>query len=103
MSKVDKPRGIQRRAPRPAPVDPDSFINAAQGSEPSGNDPIEALTPAEPRRKSRTVTFNLRLSEEQHAMLDAVSQATNRSKHEVCMTLLMPALEKAHERYVERT
>lgn len=100
MAKTDKPRGIQRRAQGETRLNPDAFINAAQGGvETEG--PFDALAPAPIKHRGARVTFNLRLTAAEHAMLSAVAHATNRSKHDVCMTLLLPALEKAHERFVQ--
>ncbi len=99
MAKSDAVRGIQRRTPREAAAPADDFINAARGDD-AADDPIAALRPAPAKRKGRTITFNLRLSEEQHAMLDEVAEATNQSKHQVCMTILLPSLRRAHERFV---
>ena len=104
MAKTDKPRGIQRRAQRETRPNPNAFINAAQGGgegEADSEHAVDALSPAPAKPKGHRVTFNLRLSAEEHAMLSAVARATNRSKHDVCMTLLVPALEKAHDRFVE--
>lgn len=99
-------RGIQRRH-RPQPRSGgegniDAFVGGAKGDQDALEDALAALSPAEPEpERERTRTFNLRLPQSLHAKLEAVAAATGKSMHEVAMTLLMPALEKAHERYVD--
>lgn len=98
---MDKPRGIQRRQPRQTPS-PDAFINNAKGAETDTLDEaLQALSPTEREEKERIVTFNLRLPESVHAKLDVVAKATGKSMHEVVLTLFLPGLEKAYERFAE--
>ena len=98
----DTARGIKRKRRSPSAPDPDAFINQARGAE-SGmlDEALDALSPVEKEAPERLKTFNLRLPASLHEKLEAVSKATGKSMHEVCMTLLVPGIEKAYDRYVE--
>lgn len=95
-------RGIQRRPTAQTQQkrsDPEAFINEAGGSG-SIEQALDALKAPEEPEKERVIPFNLRLPQSIHARLEGISKATGKSMHEVCMTLLIPALEEAHRRYV---
>lgn len=100
----DSSRGLKRKRRRreEASPDVDAFIGGAKTVERSGlDDALDALSPAGEEEAEPIKVFNLRLPATLHAKLDAVAAATGRSMHDVAMTLLEPALDKAYERYAE--
>lgn len=90
---------MRRRTPSKA--EEEAFVSGAESESERGglSVSLEALRPAEKPEQEGVVAFNLRLPKSLHADLQAVSEATGRSMHEICMHFLEPAIRAARREF----
>ncbi len=94
----DRVKGQTTRRPG-AHADPETFITRAEGDDPRGERPWEALD----KKAVPRTTFNLRLNAYQLTLLRELAEQRDESMQKLAKRLLIPALEQlAAEQPLER-
>jgi len=89
------PRPTFTRRTAASAQDVKAFVEGAEGPSPT---PQAGPSRLQRVRRSKTVTFNLRCPKDLHDDLKFLAEETGMSMHEICLTLLAPALKEERNR-----